>query len=111
LSFRIRAWLTAFIFTQLIEVPIYFRALPCSLLAAFGASAITHPIVWFGFFSPTWHADYSTRLILAELFAWLAEAAYFRFFMKKKRALIWSGVANASSLSFGFLSRYLFGTP
>ena len=115
---QLRAWLAAFIFTQLIEIPIYFRGLSCSLWAAFGASAITHPIVWFGFFSPYWRNFYSSgtafyysHLVMAELFAWLAEAAYFRFLFKKQRALLWAAIANAASLGLGFLSRYLFGVP
>jgi hypothetical protein len=107
----VRAWLTAFVFTEIVEVPIYSTGLGCSLLAAFGASAITHPIVWFGFFSPAWHASYAVKLVAAELFAWLAEAAYFSFIFKKDRALLWSLVANGSSLGLGLLSRHLFGSP
>ena len=107
----VRAWLVAFAFTEIVEVPIYYRGLRCSFLVAFGASAITHPIVWFGFFTPAWHAAYMTKLVAAELFAWLAEAAYFRFIFKKKNALFWSLVANASSLGLGLLSRHLFGSP
>jgi hypothetical protein len=107
----VRAWLTAFLFTQLVEIPIYWRSLRCSLLAAFGASAITHPIVWFVFFHPALPGDYITRVIAAELFAWLAEAAYFRFVFHKRWALVWSAVANASSFGLGLLSRALFGVP
>jgi hypothetical protein len=105
------AWLRAFLFTQLVEVPIYMRGLRCSLPAAFGASAITHPLVWFVFFTPAWHAGYTTKLVSAELFAWLAEAAYFRFAFRKPRALLWSLVANGASLGLGVLSRWLFGLP
>jgi hypothetical protein len=107
----IRAWFAAFVFTQLVEVPIYSTALPCSLIAAFGASAITHPIVWFGFFSPAWHAPYLAKLGLAEAFAWLVEAGYFAFRFPLRRALFWSFVANAASVSTGFASRALFGVP
>jgi len=107
----VRAWLAAFVFTQIVEVPIYSRFLRCSLLVAFGASAITHPIVWFGFFTPHWHAHYLVKLVSAELFAWLTEAAYFRFLFKKKNALLWALVANGSSLGLGLLSRALFGSP
>jgi hypothetical protein len=107
----VRAWLAAFIFTEIVETPIYFRGLKCSLLGALGASAITHPIVWFGFFAPEWHASYWVKAVSAELFAWLAEAAYFAFLFKKRNALFWSLVANASSLGLGLLSRHLFGAP
>jgi hypothetical protein len=105
------AWLRAFLFTQLVEVPIYVRGLRCSALAAFGASTLTHPVVWFLFFSPRWQAGYLTRFTSAELFAWLVEAAYFKFLVRRDRALLWSLLANAASVALGALSRSLFGAP
>jgi hypothetical protein len=42
------AWLIAFAFTQAVEVPIYLRA-GAGWRAAFLASTLTHPFVWFGF--------------------------------------------------------------
>lgn len=107
----LQGWLSAFLFTQLVEIPIYMRGLRCSFLVAFGASALTHPLVWFLFFSPRWEAPYAGKLAAAELFAWLAEAAYFRFGWKKPRALPWALAANAASLALGLLSRRLFGGP
>ena len=106
-----QAWLRAFLFTQLVEIPIYMRGLRCGLPAAFGASALTHPIVWLLFFSPRWAAPYAVKLVAAELFAWLVEAAYFRLAWKKSRAWLWSLLANAASLSLGLVSRSLFGGP
>src|SRR5690242_14327096 len=102
-----RAWLSAFAFTQIIEVPIYRRYLDVSWLAAFGASAITHPVVWFVFFNRGVQLSYNTKLVSAELFAWLAEAAYFRWAFGKKRALLWTLLANAASVTLGFISRDL----
>jgi hypothetical protein len=107
----VRAWLAAFVFTEIVEAPIYCRGLDCSLLCALGASAVTHPIVWSGFFTPHWHASYVVKMVSAEVFAWLVEAAYFRILFKKRHALFWSLVANASSLGLGLLSRQLFGSP
>ena len=107
----IAAWLRAFLFTQLVEVPIYMRGPGCSLLAAFGASLLTHPVVWFVFFSPRWDAGYTTKTIAAELFAWFGEAAYLRFACRRPHALAWSLCANAASLGLGLLSRSLFGVP
>lgn len=62
----LRAWLWAFLFTQAVEVPIYIAALrraarrgagaPAAgriAVAAAGASAITHPILWF-LLIPAW---------------------------------------------------------
>ena len=104
-------WFIAFPFTQLVEVPIYVRTLNCSIPVAFGASAMTHPLVRFGFFNPWIEADYWSRVIAAELFAWLVEAAYFAFLFHKRHALRWALVANGASVSTGLLSRALFGIP
>ncbi len=105
------AWLTAFIFTQLVEIPIYTVATGCRVIVAFGASAITHPIVWFVICGVHWHSDYLVQVVAAELFAWLAEAAYFAFIFGKRRAWLWSLCANGASLSLGLLSRHWFGVP
>ena len=105
----IRAWLVAFAFTQLVEVPIYTMALRVRTWIAFGASAITHPIVWFVI--PRFGLSYLTMVVVAELFAWLAEAAYFAFAFRKKRALLWSLIANGASFGLGMLSRALIGAP
>ncbi|MBI5525700.1 MAG: hypothetical protein HY897_05145 [Deltaproteobacteria bacterium] len=107
----ITAWLKAFVFTQLVEVPIYSVGLRCHPLAAFGASAFTHPIVWLIVLHPAWHAPYVTKVIVAETFAWLAEAAYFDVIFKKRRAWLWALLANAASFGMGLLSRWLFGAP
>jgi hypothetical protein len=105
------AWFYAFIFTQLVEVPIYSVGLPCRPLIAFGASAITHPVVWFVIFNPAFEASYVTRIVVAEIFAWGAEAAYFAIILRKRRVILWSFIANASSFGAGLLSRWLFGIP
>jgi hypothetical protein len=107
----IRPWLIAFAFTQLVEVPIYSVGLRCNVLVAFGASAITHPIVWFVICGPYWDAGYWTKVVVAELFAWSVEACYFAFLFKKRRAWLWSLVANGASLGAGLASRALFGVP
>jgi hypothetical protein len=106
----ILAWLVAFVFTQLIEVPLYRRLLDCSLLRAFGASAITHPIVWFAIM-PLLPLGYWQNVVVAELFAWGVEALWFGFGYGVRRA-VWSAlVANAISLGLGLLSRAVLGAP
>ena len=111
-------WLIAFVTTQVVEVPIYMRALlerggrvtgeapvfarwPAALAVAFAASAITHPIVWF-----VWprviSGDYVLMVAVAEAFAILAEAAWLRAF-GLRRALLWAGFANAASVVFGMI--------
>lgn len=105
-----KRWLAAFLFTQLVEVPIYTYALRGRALVAFGASALTHPIVWF-VIPRYWHGGGYWGLVAAsETFAVLVEAYY----MKKaglKHAFWWSLAANLTSSSLGLTSRALFGWP
>ena len=113
------AWLFAFAFTQIVEIPIYLWALSRAhggasrardAIVAFAASAITHPVVWFVFprlFSPR---AYVPMLTCAEAFAVLVEAAWLRAF-GVRRALAGSLVANGASLGLGMLSRAMFGMP
>ena len=105
-----RAWLIAFVFTQMVEVPIYSRGLRVGVLPAFGASAITHPILWFVIF-PYLPLPYLGLVVAGEAFAFLAEGAYFAFIFRRQRALLWSALANGASFGVGLLSRYLFGAP
>ena len=121
------SFLLAFAVTQLVEVPIYLRALqgrrPSPWITrasiAFGASAITHPIVWFVM---PWATTALYRIALragapalgelgrtllygalAEGFAVLVEGLYLRGF-GVKRAMIWSISANAASVVVGTLA-------
>jgi hypothetical protein len=106
----LEAWLAAFVFTQLVEIPIYAVALRARLPVAFGASAITHPIVWFVIF-PFVPLPYLGRIVLAESFAVVAEAMYFRLLLGRPRVWPWALAANAASFGTGLLSRWLFGVP
>jgi hypothetical protein len=107
-----KRWLAAFLFTQVVEVqvPIYGYALRGRALVAFGASALTHPIVWF-VIPRVWHGGgYLGLVAVSEAFAILAEA----FYMKKAglaHPLRWSIAANLASSSLGLTSRFLFGWP
>jgi hypothetical protein len=104
------AWLTAFAFTQLVEVPIYSVGLRVRWWAAFGASAITHPLLWF-VIMPLAPLTFGARVGLGEAFVVLAEAAYFRLGWRRPHALTWSLVANAASFGLGLLCRRWFGAP
>jgi hypothetical protein len=98
-------WLAAFTLTQLIEVPIYARALRgrrMRWVAAFGASALTHPVVWW-VFPRLWPAGYWSMVLAAEAFAVLVEALYLRLFTGLPRALAWSLAANGASCGAGFV--------
>ncbi len=113
-SFYFWARLRPFAFTQIVEVPIYLRGLSGPRLRAFciafGARPFTHPLVWYLFpwlFPHSWVPG----MVAAELFAWLAEAAYLLLFgLKPTRALGLSFVANAASFTLGLISRALFDT-
>jgi hypothetical protein len=120
-------WLWAFLFTQAVEVPIYVFGLRARPIEALGASALTHPIVWFvipplfewiylALLAP--HPSlrlapeprYWTMVVLAEAFAIGAETLYMRAF-DRENALRWSLAANLASVTLGLISRSLFGFP
>lgn len=105
-----RAWLVAFAFTQLIEVPIYRGLLGCTTLRAFGASVLTHPAIWFVLF-PLLHESYVVKVAIAELFAWSVEALYFCYPFGMRRAFQVTFSANLTSFGLGLLSRSLIGAP
>ncbi len=121
---EIRPWLWGFLFTQAVEVPIWAYALRTRrrvahdrapwpvwlcVVAGFGASAITHPFVWFAFphYAP---GSYWWTVVQAESFAVGVEALYTGF-LGLEDALVWSLVANGASLGLGLASRHLFGWP
>lgn len=89
-------WLIAFAVTQAVEVPLYLRATERKWVAAFGASLITHPIVWFLFprYWPRGH--WETMVACSVLFAVAVEAAWLASF-GVKRPIEWALLANAAS--------------
>ncbi len=108
----IAAWLGAFAFTQVIEAPIYARALrhrPRRWLWALGASALTHPVVFF-VVPRVWPGGYWSGVAVAEAFAVAAEAAYLSA-LGVPLSLAWSLAANAASAGLGLASRAAFGWP
>jgi len=109
-------WVRAFLFTELVETPIYWRFGRVRWWRAFLPSAITHPFVWFVFplLSTMLGASWTLAMIFAELFAWWVEALF--LYMTKPRvpllhAVLLSLGANAASLGLGLLSRQLTGYP
>jgi hypothetical protein len=113
-------WLSAFALTQAVEMPLYVRALregqpptidrlPVALALAFGASAITHPVVWF-VMPALIPGEWLTMVLVAELFAITTEAVWLRAF-QLPRALAWAAFANAASVLVGIISRQLFDWP
>lgn len=106
----ILSWVRAFLFTQVVEVPIYRFGLSVSYARAFGASAITHPIVWYVSVLSGWTAPWIVRASVVETFAVVVEAVWFGVTVGARRGLVWSLIANATSFSLGLLSYRLFGT-
>jgi len=110
----VNEWLLAFLFTQVVEVPIYSVALKRfpwgpRLAAAFGASLLTHPVVW-ALVGRYGGQGYWPIVAGSEALAVLIEAAYLRAFAARA-AVLWSLLANASSLVLGILCRFMFGFP
>jgi hypothetical protein len=109
-------WAGAFALTQVIETPIWtyslrerFPRTGPRILAALGASTITHPIVWFVIPHIIAH-PYLTYLIVAESFAVIAEAIYMHL-LGLRWALFWSVVANGTSFYIGVLCQRWFHFP
>ncbi len=121
------AWFHAFLFTQAVEVPVYYFGAKTRVDEGFCASALTHPFVWF--FIPElfdrlylsicaphpslWLAEgprYWIMVVLAEAFAVGVEGAYLRW-LGRPRPWLWALVANMASVTIGLSSRALFGWP
>ena len=121
-------WLMAFLFTQVIECPLYLWALrrergegdepkhsiPAALLMAFGATAVTHPFVWF-VIPDVWRGignfwGHTGYIVAAETFAVVVEAWYLQGF-GLRRAWLWALAANMASFGLGMLCRELWGFP
>jgi len=102
----VNEWLTAFLLTEAVEVPIYGLALKewpltIRLALAFVPSLLTHPLVWW-FVGQSTPRGYWWAVAGAELFAVLAEAAVLRI-LRVRAAVLWSILANTSSLGVGML--------
>jgi len=95
------SWALAFVVTQIVEVPIWMRAFraPLRFVKAFGATAITHPLLWF-VLTPRWRGEYWTMVLFGEALVVLVEAAYARF-LGARAPLLFSLVANAASAAVG----------
>ncbi len=120
-------WLVAFVFTQAVEMPIYRRWAGATWAQGFGATALTHPFVWFvipGLVDraylawlapvPSLRLDdfgrYALMVAVAETFAVVAESLYLAY-LARPRPLLWAFAANCASASLGLICRKLFGVP
>lgn len=102
-------WLTAYLVTQAIEVPIYLDAgqrlgIWRRWLFAIGASSVTHPVVWYAF--PWETAPWGWCFVGAESFAVVVEGGLGRWAGLERpwfRAL----VANTLSVILGFVIQWI----
>jgi hypothetical protein len=108
-------WLLAFLLTQGIEVPVYLwtarwlaRSLsgPRRFAYAAGASAITHPIIWFCL--PWETVPYPPLLVAAEAFAVAVEAVWGKL-CGAPRPWLASLIANIASCSVGGVTWWSLG--
>ena len=109
-------WLPVFVFAQVIEMPVYARPLRRAgwrrgglVLAAFGATALTHPFVWFLFPRVLPHVLW-LRIFVSESFAVGVEAAYLRL-LGVRRPLGWSLLSNLLSFGLGAIGHFTIGWP
>lgn len=110
------AWARAFAFTQVVEAPLYRRVLRVAWWRALAASALTHPFVWFAFplLSTMLGLGWTLAMVLAEVFAWFVEAAFFAVTKPPvpwRHAVLASLGANGASLVLGLTFRAIFGVP
>lgn len=108
----ILAWLRALAFTQVIEAPIYRRALGLSWPRALLPSFLTHPFVWFAFPQLTRvGVSYAAWVAVAELTVWLVEAGLLVRLARVSwaRGLLVSLAGNGASFLLGLVANELFG--
>jgi len=107
----VRLWFLAFLLTVAIEVPIVLgltreSRVPLAKRAAlaFFAQLMTHPAVWFVFPALPWGSPQVT-FVSSELFAWIAEAAFYAITAvapSTLRAVAVAALTNGASLAIGF---------
>ena len=112
------AWLQAFMLTQTVELAIHAHApgLPTPLrqrlAIGFGASAITHPMVWFvipplvtqALSLPDFETEFWIAVAIAEAFALSVETLWlFLFGARLPHALAVAAIANATSFTIGLV--------
>jgi hypothetical protein len=102
-------WAIHFALTQAVELPIYALGLRAMsrrkrLAVGFGASALTHPWLWF-VLPPLLRPfmSYGVYLVLVETAIAIVEALYLAGMgLALRRAFAWSALANGASLLTGF---------
>jgi hypothetical protein len=106
-----REWILVFLLTLVLETPVVMiltRKLGVSagrrLALILFANLATHPLVWF--FFPANHLNWVTQTVLAEIWAFGAEAIFYWLVFRPitfARATLLSVAANGVSLGIGLL--------
>lgn len=106
------AWLRAFLLTVAVECPLVVLLTaearlpwPKRVTLVIAAQLMTHPLVWYVFPAMPGLPRFSA-LVISEIFAWLAEAAFYALVEAtptKLGAIGVSALANGASLGLGFL--------
>jgi hypothetical protein len=104
------AWLLAFLLTFVVEAPIVVALTRASevgvarrVALVFFAQLVTHPLVWF-VFPYIVGITGGTATLLSEIWAWLAEAAFYALVLRGvtvTRAVAVSALANGASVLVG----------
>lgn len=105
-------WISAFVFTLVVEAPFYWAAVGprrARWAWALFPSVPTHPVVFF-VFPALWPGGPLSELAAAEAFAVLVEAALLRR-LGATRPLQTALLANLVSAGLGLTSRSVFGWP
>ena len=104
-------WIMAFSITQVVEITVgslFWKDEDISTkrkcLTIFGASLITHPMVWFVFPNIQHEGGFSYEeyLLMAEGYAYSVEAFYY-YVVKVKRPILLSIATNTCSFLLGLL--------
>jgi hypothetical protein len=105
-----KAWFVAFVLTFAVEAPVVLALTRGSEMGAARRAALvlfaqlaTHPLVWF-VFPYIVGLRGGTATLLSELWAWLAEAAFYALTIRRVtflRALAISALANGASVLVG----------
>jgi hypothetical protein len=112
----LRSWLVAFLLTLGVETPIvatiYRQQEPRlgrRLGLIFFANLATHPAVWFLF--PLLALPYGRQVLVSEIWAFGLEIVYYHLVFpgSLRRAAVAAIVANAASLTIGYVWLHFFG--
>ena len=105
----------AYALMLLLETPVYwfflvgFTRTETAIAISLLINALTLPVVWF-VLPPLLISNYPLYFVIAELFAWLAEAAMVKLAFQEmpwKRAILAALAANAVSAGIGLLIAFL----